>query len=346
MENLYSHIIFLLSRRDCVIVPGVGAFIAERRPASYNDATGRWVPPTRHIAFNAAVRSDDGLLAHSYSRALGVDFEHGRKEMELAIGMMLDTLRACGCYALGTLGTLHLAEEGRLTFTPASRPGTRAARIGLHAFSILPISALSQAPSSRPALTSGEETLSSTEVSAPEVAELQKALTRTRRNGFRRLWSRIAVACSVVAVAVVGALMLARVPGPSAQMASVVPVPAARVAQPEARKAKAPQNVPNVALPVVEEPKETPAPMAEADSAHEGRFHLIVATFTTPEEADKYIRQSASLPAGDQMYAVKGARVTRVAVAASDSRSELLAALNVPAFRQAHPTAWIWESNR
>lgn len=68
MIRLTEHIAYLLTRHDCVIVPGWGAFIAQRTSASFDSVTGVFTPPRRSITFNATIADTDGLLASSVSR--------------------------------------------------------------------------------------------------------------------------------------------------------------------------------------------------------------------------------------------------------------------------------------
>ncbi|MDE6077369.1 MAG: hypothetical protein K2G29_06510, partial [Muribaculaceae bacterium] len=68
MNVLFRHIEFLLTRHDCVIVPGLGAFIVTSAPAVIDRASRRVSPPSRSVLFNQAVTLDDGRLANSYAR--------------------------------------------------------------------------------------------------------------------------------------------------------------------------------------------------------------------------------------------------------------------------------------
>ena len=52
MIELVKHIEILLLENDCVIVPGLGGFIAHNRPAQYCTETNEFCPPLRTIGFN------------------------------------------------------------------------------------------------------------------------------------------------------------------------------------------------------------------------------------------------------------------------------------------------------
>ena len=66
MIELAKHIEVLLLENDCVIVPGLGGFIAHYRSCVYNEDTGEFCPPARTIGFNPQLVMNDGLLVQSY----------------------------------------------------------------------------------------------------------------------------------------------------------------------------------------------------------------------------------------------------------------------------------------
>ena len=74
MIELAKHIEVLLLENDCVIVPGLGGFIAHYRSCVYNEDTGEFCPPARTIGFNPQLVMNDGLLVQSYMQAYNTDF--------------------------------------------------------------------------------------------------------------------------------------------------------------------------------------------------------------------------------------------------------------------------------
>ena len=69
METVILHIEYLLRHHECVVLPGWGAFIARRVPASFcMQGNVLMTPPSRGLAFNAELREDDGLLVSSMCR--------------------------------------------------------------------------------------------------------------------------------------------------------------------------------------------------------------------------------------------------------------------------------------
>ena len=73
MQKMIEHIEQLLLRNDCVIVPGLGGFVANRTAA---EVTGAFVVPSRRIMlFNVLLTYNDGLLAQEYMRCDRLTFQ-------------------------------------------------------------------------------------------------------------------------------------------------------------------------------------------------------------------------------------------------------------------------------
>ena len=65
----------ILLLNDCVIIPDFGGFVANYKPAMIEN--NRFFPPTKEIAFNNKLISNDGLLINYISEAEGVDYFSG-----------------------------------------------------------------------------------------------------------------------------------------------------------------------------------------------------------------------------------------------------------------------------
>lgn len=115
-DNLSLHITTLLRRNDCVVVPGVGAFVATRREATL--ANGVLTAPAREISFNPALTYDDGLLASSVSRRLKISFEQARERVAAESALLQRRLRNEGAVQLSHVGLLQRRSGGRLEFVP------------------------------------------------------------------------------------------------------------------------------------------------------------------------------------------------------------------------------------
>lgn len=120
MQELIRHIDYLLARHDCVIVPGIGAFIASTKAAAIS-ADGVMTPPGRVLAFNPAINHNDGLLASSYALKMQASMEEAGKALAADVSDMRRTLENDGRVAVGRHGTLMI-DDGSFSFMAADKP--------------------------------------------------------------------------------------------------------------------------------------------------------------------------------------------------------------------------------
>ena len=84
--KLDRHIEILLLENDCVIVPGLGGFVAHHVSARYDEQDGLFLPPYRTLGFNAQLRMNDSLLVQSYVDAYELSYPEALAQIEKVIG--------------------------------------------------------------------------------------------------------------------------------------------------------------------------------------------------------------------------------------------------------------------
>ena len=72
----------LLFLEDCVIIPGLGGFVSQYRPAVIDKITGTFIPPAKAIVFNGELVQNDGVLVSFIARQKGVSTEVARELVE------------------------------------------------------------------------------------------------------------------------------------------------------------------------------------------------------------------------------------------------------------------------
>jgi nucleoid DNA-binding protein len=122
-ELLYSH--------DCVIVPGLGGFVAHERGAFLNPAQHTFAPPARKVAFNAGLRVSDGILAHAISRTRGITFNEAMDLIQTVVGDIVQRLVAGETVLIEKVGTLVYDKERNLQFEPEVNENYLASSFGL-----------------------------------------------------------------------------------------------------------------------------------------------------------------------------------------------------------------------
>lgn len=314
MNQLSHHISYLLRLHDCVVVPGMGAFIATWRRAKVVEELGMIVPPRRVISFNAAVNHDDGLLAHSYSRKYSTGFEAGRDALNRDLDELRSLLSKGNSVFFESVGHLSLNEEGNILFTPLNESLSPEYQCGLTTVK-LPQQTLEHNIES----DSEEESESS-------------------RYYHFSLPKRLVNISAVAVVAILAFFAMLQIPyerkpiedrAALMDMEKVIPTVKTVVK-------KAAAHLENVADTTTHIPEAAMSVQAEPEK----EYYLIVATFKTEGEAQRFIDlySSAAVP----LEKVKSRSVSRVYAASSNDKAQLQEALNKGKYAGKFREAWIW----
>lgn len=117
MNDLIRHIEYLLTGRDCVVIPGLGAVLAHGSAACYDAARGVFVAPSRSFSFNPELDHNDGVLAWSLARRRGLAYDAAVRALTVEVDALRRVLTQDGVLPLGRAGVLRL-RDGRLDFEP------------------------------------------------------------------------------------------------------------------------------------------------------------------------------------------------------------------------------------
>ena len=184
MIELAKHIEVLLLENDCVIVPGLGGFIAHYRSCVYNEDTGEFCPPARTIGFNPQLVMNDGLLVQSYMQAYNTDFPDATRKIEKLVQKQKDIYRYGHIY-LNNVGTLYYNMNGVYEFEPEANGFFTPSLYGLQGFTFPKLSP-ENVPQEKPLV---------------EYAMPRTVKTSTRRSSFHyRRWSKniVAIAAAIL----------------------------------------------------------------------------------------------------------------------------------------------------
>jgi hypothetical protein len=140
MIELAHNIEFLLLENDCVIVPGLGGFIAHYQPAHYEAAEHRFYPPVRNIGFNPQLIMNDGLLAQLYMQKHHTDFPDATYRIQHAVEALKDVLFDEGRVQIPGVGELCFNMRHAYEFHPMTEGQKSPALYGLGAFTLQPLS--------------------------------------------------------------------------------------------------------------------------------------------------------------------------------------------------------------
>lgn len=316
MHQTNLHIAYLLQHHDCVIVPGLGAFLASPAPARMMPDGSAMRSPERALSFNAAITHSDGVLASSIARREKISYDEASRRVARAVEAMHTELLAMRQLKLRGIGTLRRHDDGRLTFLPAPSA----------------MSAIGRIPAPIPSRKADAAT------SAPDATGTDAAPLRRSDCWYIAVPKRaVRIAAAVVAVLAVALTTL--IPSDTALMpredrASVVPTRPIEQAIASALTPSEPQ--------AEATPTPVPAAASEAETAlteAAPTWHLIVGTFHSRAEADAFAEANAA----SGLRVIDGGRVSRVAIATAATEAELRAMLNSPGFTRRWPGAWIWQ---
>ena len=108
----------LLYEHDCVIVPGLGGFLASYQGASVHPVSHIITPPSRRVAFNVFLKQNDGLLANHVATDDGISYAEAVQKIERYAVACRGDLDKGRRVIISGLGTLFNDSEGNLQFEP------------------------------------------------------------------------------------------------------------------------------------------------------------------------------------------------------------------------------------
>ena len=140
MISVLDHIEYLTSKHDCVIVPGLGAFISHY--SVKKNANGMPIGLSREISFNQSVAHSDGLLAHSISRREKITYELANLEIANYVNSLRSQLSHEGEVPVGRVGYFSNTAENTLEFFPFPSRNVNNDFYGLSSISLKPLFAI------------------------------------------------------------------------------------------------------------------------------------------------------------------------------------------------------------
>lgn len=75
MSALSKHISDLLYEHDCVIIPGFGGLVGNRKASWFNELNQTFYPSYKELGFNQNLKNNDGLLANQIAQSEGLNYQ-------------------------------------------------------------------------------------------------------------------------------------------------------------------------------------------------------------------------------------------------------------------------------
>ncbi|MBW6483329.1 MAG: SPOR domain-containing protein [Vicingaceae bacterium] len=141
--KIETYISQLLFYHECVIVPNLGGFVGNYKPAYIQPLQHKFHAPSKQISFNKNLTTNDGLLAHYIAEKETLSYEQACKEIEAFVLTLKNTLKTNKTAQLENIGTFLLDHEHKIHFEPDLSENYLLASYGLSSFQTLPIKRIS-----------------------------------------------------------------------------------------------------------------------------------------------------------------------------------------------------------
>ncbi len=109
----------LLRLHDCVIIPDLGGFIANYRPAEMDLASNKFFPPKKEIVFSSKLNKNDGLLVSHICETEGLGYFEARKVVSEYTDEAWSKLENGEILEFPSIGSLRFDKNDKLIFEPA-----------------------------------------------------------------------------------------------------------------------------------------------------------------------------------------------------------------------------------
>ena len=114
--DITFYLVELLRLHDCVIVPDLGGFVTNYRPAVMDMANGSFNPPVKEVIFTGKLNKNDGLLVNYISGTEGVGYFEARQIISEFVDEVWSKLENGEKIIFQSIGTLQFDRNEKLIF--------------------------------------------------------------------------------------------------------------------------------------------------------------------------------------------------------------------------------------
>ncbi len=116
--DITFYLVELLRLHDCVIVPDLGGFVTNYRPAEMDLANNSFNPPVKEIIFTSKLSKNDGLLVNYISETEGVGYFEARQIISEFVDEIWSKLENGEKIEFHNVGSLQFDRNEKLIFEP------------------------------------------------------------------------------------------------------------------------------------------------------------------------------------------------------------------------------------
>lgn len=124
----------LLYDYECVVIPGLGGFLTQDKPATVNAASNLLKPPFKQVLFNAYLKANDGLLIKYVAREEGLEYKAAKEQVDRFALLCDQALKEGKRLNFHKIGYLYLNENKKISFEQDISVNYNADTFGLTGF--------------------------------------------------------------------------------------------------------------------------------------------------------------------------------------------------------------------
>lgn len=118
---LEHHLKTLLYQKECVVIPGFGAIICNFRSATLDHQSQEINPPSKTLAFNESLKTNDGVLADQIARNEDMNYPQALEAIRQEVNQWQDQLKKGHHLKLEAIGSFQRNDDGNLVFKPSRK---------------------------------------------------------------------------------------------------------------------------------------------------------------------------------------------------------------------------------
>ncbi|MDR3339580.1 MAG: SPOR domain-containing protein [Candidatus Symbiothrix sp.] len=134
MQSIHFHIAYLLTKHECVIIPGFGAFVVSSVETERVNKWGVSSPPANFLGFNSEVKHNDGLLVNSVAKGKNIAYNEANHLVQQFVNELHNKLNKREAINIPWVGNLCLSEEQKVMFSPVGNLSCNASYYGFTNF--------------------------------------------------------------------------------------------------------------------------------------------------------------------------------------------------------------------
>ncbi|VAW30718.1 hypothetical protein MNBD_BACTEROID07-2080 [hydrothermal vent metagenome] len=132
--KIARHIGNLLYDYECVVIPGLGGFLTNDKPASIQPNTYHFRPPYKQVMFNAYLKTNDGLLVNYIAREENISYKEAKAQVDKFVYLCNNALKSGKRINFHKVGSLYLNKNEKIIFEQNSTVNYNADAFGLTGF--------------------------------------------------------------------------------------------------------------------------------------------------------------------------------------------------------------------